>query len=103
MEVALCTVKLVPSTPPNQVCVVPVKLAPVSVTTVPPAAGPEEGETLVMLTEDGTEAAQATRSEIVLSAIDAMTAPPTDPVSPAGEAEKMVELTMAGFMTVAAA
>ena len=46
IEVALTTVTLVAAAPPNVTAVAPVKLAPVIVTDVPPAAGPEFGLTL---------------------------------------------------------
>jgi hypothetical protein len=44
MVVALITVKLIAGAPPKLTLVTPVKLIPVMVTTVPPAAGPEVGE-----------------------------------------------------------
>ena len=44
IEVAELTVKPVAFVAPNLTAVVPVKLVPVIVTTVPPAAGPDVGE-----------------------------------------------------------
>ena len=45
MEVALLTVKVVAAVAPKATAVAPVKLVPVMVTEVPPAAGPEVGLT----------------------------------------------------------
>ena len=45
--VALLTVKLVAFVPPNLTAVAPVRFVPVIVTLVPPAAGPEDGLTVV--------------------------------------------------------
>ena len=44
IEVAELTVKLAAVVPPNATAVAPVRLVPVIVTTVPPAAGPNVGE-----------------------------------------------------------
>ena len=44
IEVAELTVKLVAAVAPNVTAVAPVKFVPVSVTVVPPVAGPEVGE-----------------------------------------------------------
>ena len=44
IEVALLTVKLAAAVAPKLTAVAPVKLVPVSVTTVPPAVVPEVGE-----------------------------------------------------------
>ena len=47
IDVALLTVKLLALVAPNLTAVVPAKFVPVMVTEVPPAVGPELGETLV--------------------------------------------------------
>ena len=47
ISVAETTVKLVAATVPKTTLVAPVKLVPVMVTVVPPAGGPEVGETAV--------------------------------------------------------
>ena len=49
MLVELVTLKLEATTPPKVTEVVPVKLVPVIVMTVPPARGPVDGEILVMV------------------------------------------------------
>ncbi len=53
MVVALFTVRLVAAVPPKVTPVAPVKLVPVSVTTVPPPVGPLGGFTLVSVGGDG--------------------------------------------------
>ena len=45
--VADTTVKLVADTAPNSTAVAPVRFVPVTVTVVPPAVGPELGDTFV--------------------------------------------------------
>ena len=52
IDVALLTVNVVATTPPNLTAVAPVKLLPVMVTGVPPAAGPLAGE--IEVTVGGT-------------------------------------------------
>jgi hypothetical protein len=103
MVVSLATVKPVPSAPPNHTCVAPENPEPVKVTAVPPAAGPVAGATLEMLTLDGTEAAQATRSASRLSGNVTMSFPAVpsekaggDGVRPAGDPDHTVEETTAG-------
>ena len=48
-DVAVSLDRLVPATVPNVTAVAPLRLVPVTVTTVPPAAGPEAGEMLVIV------------------------------------------------------
>lgn len=45
IEVALLTIKLVAAAPPKRTAVAPAKPAPAMVTVVPPAVGPDAGET----------------------------------------------------------
>jgi hypothetical protein len=47
--VSSVTVKLVAAVPPMVTAVAPVKLVPVMVMLVPPAVGPDEGETVLMV------------------------------------------------------
>jgi len=49
MLVALTTVTLVAATPPKVTLVAPVRPVPVMVTAVPPIAGPDEGDTPMMV------------------------------------------------------
>jgi hypothetical protein len=88
--VALDTTRPVPSTPPNQTWLAPVKFVTVRVTAVPPEAVPEAGATVLIDTDEGTLAAEATRSEMVESGMAVANAPPTPWLRPAGEAQKTV-------------
>ena len=64
IEVGELTVKLIAGTPPNATAVAPVKLVPVIVTLVPPAAGPDVG--LMPVTVGAGKSAEMARTLVVV-------------------------------------